>query len=470
MRKKKIVSSMLLAALLVGITTGCASDGENTTLETTTAAATTTTVDDDVENPVDVADISVDVGVDPDALEPCTLKYIGSYDLTKAGDIKPAYKYFQTTYGCDIEVQIVGSAEIYDTIATGIASGDSADLVDRADSTFPHFMSKNMYTALDDYIDLSAPQWEGLDEYIESYVWNGKHYYYPWSYSVSPYMCVYNRGLFEEKGLDDPYEMYQSGNWTWDTFKDSMVNFVGNDTEKLGFYGYYATSFLNSNGVAFMDLDENGKLVNNMNSTAVEQAQNFLMDLRKQGLGSVGYKELSNVDINPVLDGSAAFQMMGGWVITNYFKEQAKDETLDIFVVPFPRSPYADEYYQSLTTFGYLVPEGSQHVEQACAFINCARISTLDPDLKETTRESEMKNKKYTDEVYDFLQEFKDPTAFKCIIDDRFGMSTETVDIIKNMLSDVAFNTEEQPSWTQLREQYFNLIQDEIDNYNALIG
>ena len=91
---------------------------------------------------------------------------------------------------------------------------------------------------------------------------------------------------------------------------------------------------------------------------------------------------------------------MGEWVITNYAR---KHDSLDIFFVPFPRDSQADEYYYSMSAFGYLVPAGSKLAKQASVFINCCRLSNTDEDLKATTKASIMKNKKYTDEQYDFL-------------------------------------------------------------------
>ncbi|MGN0597498.1 MAG: carbohydrate ABC transporter substrate-binding protein, CUT1 family, partial [Ruminiclostridium sp.] len=110
MKMKKILSALLSAAVVLSLT-ACGGDAETTT------TATTTTIDDDIENPVDVSDIELDTGLKEDVkIEPCTLTYIGNYDMTKAGDIKPAVKYFESTYGCEIEVSIVGYNQLEEKI------------------------------------------------------------------------------------------------------------------------------------------------------------------------------------------------------------------------------------------------------------------------------------------------------------------------------------------------------------------
>lgn len=475
-KMKKATAWVLCAATVLSCASCSGSNASGGDTSSTTApnnsgvmAETTTTIDDDIDNPVDVGDVTVDIGVDKEEIEPCTLKYVGNYDITTAGDIKPSVKYLEENYGCNIECKIVGSNVIMEEIAKLVQSGDSPDLMDKNDSTYPHWMSKNMYVALDDYIDLSLPQWAGLEEIIDSYEWNGKHYYYPFDYTVAPYSVIYNRGLFEEKGLDDPYELYRAGEWTWDKFKELMIDFVGDDKDsKVGFYGYFFTGFINSNGTSLISTDENGKLVNNLKSTKVEEAMNFLQSLRKEGLTN---PEILNVDENPIVDGTAAFQIMGGWIFTNYAKRQKKNDSLDFFFVPIPRSDDSDEYYHSLSTFGYLIPEGSEHVKQAATFINCCRMSKVDPELKEVTKQSEMKNKKYTEEMYDFLVEFRDPTAYNCIIEEYCGFSTDTVELIKTMMNNCAFDTSaEQQSWTQMRDENYNVIQEQVDFYNAAMA
>ena len=88
---------------------------------------------------------------------------------------------------------IVSSLQIQEKLTAAISSGESPDLVDYADNTFPLLMSKNMYTPLDEYMDLSAPQWAGLEGYINNYRWNKNNYYYPWDYNVSLYFLVYSK-------------------------------------------------------------------------------------------------------------------------------------------------------------------------------------------------------------------------------------------------------------------------------------
>ncbi|MBS7306361.1 MAG: extracellular solute-binding protein [Lachnospiraceae bacterium] len=471
----------IFAGLMAGTTAlsfaACTTESSSSTSSSTESANSTyfTTIDDEIENPVSIDNISIDAG---DKVEPAELIYLGCYDITTAGDVKPAYKYFSANYDCTIKCTIVGSLQILEKLTTAISSGDSPDLVDYADSTFPLIMSKNMYTPLDEYMDLSAPQWSGLEEYINNYRWNGNNYYYPWAYNVSPYFLVYNRGLYEELGIEDPKELYDEGNWTWDTMTDCIRKFIDSDVngERTGLYGataYAAQSIINSTGTPLISVGDDGKLVGNFDNANVDRAANFMQSLKKEGLASF-QEGVIDVDTVPIKDGTAAFQAMGEWIISGYARDMTKDDTLDYFFVPFPRDPSADDYYYSMTTFGYLVPAGSKYAKQASVFINCCRLSNTDEDLKATTKESIMKNKKYTDGMYDSLIGFKEINNFKAIVDEPYGLDETTGQIIKDILGNTLFDLQNETyagqSWTQMREANIGAINKQIDYYNGLLS
>ena len=473
---KRIFAGLMAGATALSLAACSAADtsGATDANDSTNASTTETTIDDEIENPVDIGDISINAG---DEVEPAELEYLGCYDITTAGDVKPAYKYFSANYDCTIKCTIVSSLQILEKLTTAISSGDSPDLVDYADNTFPLIMSKNMYTPLDDYMDLSAPQWSGLEDYINKYKWNGKNYYYPWAYNVSPYFLIYNRGLYEELGIDDPKELYDEGNWTWDTMTDCIRKFIDSDVdgERTGLYGataYAAQAFIDTTGTPLISIGDDGKLVSNFNNANVDRAANFMQNLKKEGLAKFP-EDMIDVSEEPIKGGTAAFQAMGEWIITNYARAMSKDDTLDIFFVPFPRDSEADEYYYSMTAFGYLVPAGSEHAKQASVFINCCRLSNTDEELKATTKESIMKNKKYTDEMYEFLMSFKNVTNFNAVVDEPYGLDETTGQIIKDMLGNTMFELDNETyagqSWTQMREANLGAIEKQISYYNGLI-
>lgn len=450
---------------------GCGG-GSATTTSVQTSMTTTTTEDDELLNPVDVKDIELDLSQTD--INGTVLKYIGCYDLRKAGDIKPAYKYFEETYGATIEIELCSDLAIMDKLATYLSSGQSPDLVDTRDNSFPSYIAKNTYEALDEYMDLSAPQWAGVSQYLDGYAVAGKHYYFPWAYYVNPIFLCYNRGQFEEYGIDDPKELYDSGKWTWDAFYDCMVQFVDKSSieDAIGLMGVIGTSMINTTGKAAVSY-ENGQLINNLRSTEVERAQTFLEKVRKEGLARFAYDGgFDNTIAWPLTDGMTAFHSIGDWKITDYAKLMAKDSSLDIFFVPYPRDPSADNYYLTMDSFGYLVPSGSQNIEAACIFINCVRMSVTDEALIETTKESVMKSKKYTEEQYEFYDYFHHPENFDNLVIDYCQCfdSTTMNDVMNPMLEDTVFDRNAlNLSWTTMRENYYGLIEAGIETMNTVL-
>lgn len=486
---KKITAYVLAIASILSLT-ACGGGGGT---DVTKAENTTTTIDDEIDNPVNISDITLEGVTEKEVdIKGVELTYLGCYDPMTAGDTKPAYKYFTETYGATVTVKMVNDLVIMDNLSTLISSGQSPDIVDRRENTFPYYISKNTYEPLDEYFDFTAPQWEGLTEIIDSLAIKGKHYLIPWTYQVSPNFLIYNRGLFLEYGIDDPNELWEKGEWTWDTFKSCMTEFMDASTaeDAIGIYGKMDTSFINSTGSTFIGF-ENGKLVNNTRTTEVERAQLFLEELRKNKISAYSLNGENDVSEKPLLEGRAAFHCCGDWIITNYAKKAAKENgytsenpvieqdrekmALDIFFVPLPRDPQADKYYYQLKPFGYLVPSGSKNAEAVVILINCIRLSKTDETLYATTQESILRNKKYTQEQYEKWTYFQTVSNFKAedLVMDNAGAFTSTTysEVVLPMLADIIYDQdEEQKSWTQMREENYNILQTELDEMNALLA
>ncbi len=466
MKIKSVISAALCASLVLGMT-ACeesgtpVNSGGNVGPSTTTEATTTTnTLDDDINNPVDISDF-----VEDKTLENPNLIYFSHYDARVAGDIKPGVKLFEETYGGKIDYVSVSWGERLDKLQTMIASGDSPDLVDKEDTSFPHLMSKNVYEDLTGYIDLSAPQWDGIGELVEEYSWQGKQFYYPFTVNALPNCLIYNQSLFEQHGLTNPKDLYDTGEWTWDTFKNSMQEFMDTVPDAVGgVYGLLGSNIVITTGVPLVGV-EGGKITSNLNKPEVERAAQFLEELRRENLAVRGDGMWSN-ETAPLAKGQVGFLGVGQWKITDYCKLR---NSTDVFgFVPYPRDPSADKYYYGSTNFGYMVPKGSKNVEGAAAFIDIMRQCNTDPELKAITKESIMNDKKYSEEQYEFLTSFEEITKYDMVVDIYQGFGNEATTIFDEMMINIGFEQgENQKSWTQLRGEYEGVIDGVIQEYNG---
>lgn len=427
---------------------------------TTTPATTTNTLDDDLINPVDMGEY-----VDEDAKELANpnLTYFGYYDMRVAGDVKPAVKLFEETYGGKIDYIPCTWDERIDKLQILISSGDSPDLVDKEDTTFPLLISKNVYEDLTDYIDLSQPQWEGFDNLISQYEWQGRHCYYPWFATALCDYVYYSNTRFEEFGIKTPREYYDEGEWTWDAFKETMTKFVDASPEgTVGVYGNITTDMICSTGTPLVGISD-GKIINNMKSAEVDRAMTFLEDLCRQGLTAKKEGYWGN-EIKPLITGSACYLSYGQYQYESLSKEKFAEYDVDF--VPFPRDPDADDYYYMVSTFGYLVPTGSKNVEGAAAFIDMIRLCVTDPELREEMKQSTLNAKGWSEAQHDRMSEFENIGDYKIVADFSTGFDADVANIISNMLIEAAFN-EASEGWTALRDANIGTIDSVISELNG---
>lgn len=103
MNFKRILAGVMAGATAISLA-ACSNSGNGGFDSDTnsTASSSETTIDDEIDNPVSIGDISINAGED---VEPAELEYLGNYDITTAGDVKPAYKYFSETTAVKSNVQ-----------------------------------------------------------------------------------------------------------------------------------------------------------------------------------------------------------------------------------------------------------------------------------------------------------------------------------------------------------------------------
>lgn len=458
---KNLRKTTALSLCLTTLISASACNGRaDTPAVTTTPATTTNTLDDDLINPVDMGEY-----VDENAKELANpnLTYFGYYDMRVAGDVKPAVKLFEETYGGKIDYIQCAWDERIDKLQIFISSGDSPDLVDKEDTTFPLLISKNVYEDLTDYIDLSQPQWEGFDDLISQYDWQGRHCYYPWFATALCDYVYYSNARFEEFGIKTPREYYDEGEWTWDAFKETMTKFVDASSEgTVGVYGNITTDMICSTGTPLVGISD-GKITNNMKSAEVDRAMTFLEELCRQGLTAKKEGYWGN-EIKPLITGSACYLSYGQYQYESLSKEKFAEYEVDF--VPFPRDPNADDYYYMVSTFGYLVPTGSKNVEGAAAFIDMIRLCVTDPELREEMKQSTLTAKGWSEAQHDRMSEFENIGDYKIVADFSTGFDADVANIISNMLIEAAFN-EASEGWTALRDANLGTIDSVISELNG---
>lgn len=497
MKKTKIAAVIMSAALLTGMT-GCESETTPSTptggtaptaAPATTAPATTTDPDEDAATDQKVNEISSkDYTPDGNAGK---IRYLGYYDL--AGDQKSSEPYLifhSDQYGGEIEYINCSSGSAYfDALGTMIASDDSPDLVLYEWLSFPGGMSKGMYEPLDEYFDTDTELWSDMAKTIEDFAYKGKHYYYP--FRMRTYFALnYNRRTIEEAGLKDPSELYKEGNWTWDTWRDLMIDFCNISDDNIGYISAadVLASVVATTGVNLVDVQPDGTAVDNLADPNVLRAMQFIEDLYRYGL--MHQKQLGDwvsPDVWAVNSDHALFLgLEPSWCYEAATKKiqnppgvenDVHDTVSDFAFVPFPRDPNADKYYQACDSYGYMVPKGAKNIKGSVDWIYCNRVYETDENVIARTRQQHISPDPITfvegkfagerkwqmtwdESVYDMLLDLTDPTKFEFNFDDCYGFNSElSTTIIGSMLDEVGFNG---GSYSQLSNQYIPVIDDII--------
>lgn len=499
-----LIASMLLcmaacedsAPASTGNSSNSGNNGANTNAITTTTSATTLSSTDADDNAADDSGVKdLNTGSYTPSGEAGLVKFLGYYDIT--GDQKGAEQckiFASETYGGEIEwISASSGSAYYDKLATLIAADDSPDLLTFEPLAFPYGVAKNMFEPLDDHFDVDDPLWADMKELIEEYQFDGKHYYFPHRI-VTKYSLNYNRKTFENAGLEDPYNLYVAGEWTWDKWRQLMIDFCNQSDENIGFY---ATStmleaFINSTGTSVIDVSPDGTITNNLQSPDVTKAIGYLSDLGRDSLlypASHPYGDWVSPQVwAPVSDKILFLGMEPEWTYIAATEQiqnptgvenDILDTVSDFAFVPFPRDPDASEYYMCSNTFGYMIPKGAKNIDGAVEFIYCNRLFETDQAIIDQLRSDHVSPEKVTytagkyegmqkwvitwdENCYDLWRDMCNAENFAFIIDDMYGFGDGLSVPITDAMYDCTFG---EGSWSQQSVEIAPVIEDILKEY-----
>ncbi len=469
---KKIIAGIMSVSMMfsLGACSG-SSDGGSTDGDTTTTAGRTKEEDE-----VTVADLGEKYPNDVD-ISGQEIVWMADYDINPSNndDRSVALTLFEDTYGGKVKWIQTTSATKFDDLANKIMSDEQVDMFPYEWSCLPNGVYKDQYEPLDDYINLDDDLWADVKYMAESLVYNGKHYVIP--YAISDPVCIqYSRELMQEEGLDDPYELYQKGEWTWDTFMDMMEKFVNNaddGEERFGINGWFGQAVVQSTGKTIVTYD-GSKFANNITDPQIEKAELLLQQIAQENLYDPSWKSYFPED------GLTLFYAMGGtWSLG---ESNGKNPDGDIMIVPFPKDPDADKYYACANYAAKMLVKNSQKGDAVATYIKCERIAQVEDQYKETAKQKALIQtqdakgnviKYITEEQYDAFQKYVEQDISP-VFDYGFGMGSrmygdgeytyETRGVMNNLME--ALLNGEVNTWAELREAWSSVVDTEIETYN----
>lgn len=501
MKKLKIVLSALLASSMILSITACdeASNAVSNDSIATQPASTgaNTTTDPDANAATDEEIKELDTGTYVPSGNAGTVKYYGYYDITVDQKGKQQVDVFETEqYGGKIEwISATFGDEYFNRLSTLIAADDSPDLLTLEPQAFPFGVSKGIYQSLDEYINIDDPLWADMKDVIESFSYKGEHYVFPHR-MLAWRGLEYNRTTIEDAGLTDPYELYKNGEWTWDAWRQMMIDFCNISDENIG---YYATdgdvnAFVCTTGSVCIDYLPGGGVVNNLGDADVTRAVEFLAEMGRSGL-LYPTSQPHGAWVSPQVFATVSDKILfiglepeWGYIamtenVQNFsgVENDIHDTVSDFAFVPYPRDPEADAYYQGSNCFGYMVPKGAKNIEGAVEFIMCNRLFDTDEAIQAQVRKEHVAPEKITytegkyagmqkwritwdEELYDLWVEMRDPEVFSFVFEDLYGFGSEMQKYIGQSIIDCTFGEE---SWSQRSAEVMPMVQALVDEYSV---
>lgn len=509
MKKFKTAAASILAAAMILTLTACDEEPAATSSSASNdgAPAANTTANDEPQAAVTTATFDTDAAVqeaaknaadqldNPDLEVDTRIKWMAWWEIDETAanaelfkevygipenGIEKSENYDHT--GRIFDYMYTDYNSRYDKLATAIQSGDSPDLFPFEIRDYPYGALQGRYQPIDDIIDLSSEKWSKAKDVMNQFVLNGKNYCAIYEISFDS-LLYYRKSVIEDAGLDDPRELYENDNWTWDTFLEMARAFQKTGDDKYATMGYNTEiELLVSTGTPLVSI-EDGKLVNNMNSANVQRAMELLQTMQSENLRWPIQE--NGWSVNPKLwaQGNILFYANGGtWEFEGdsglkKFGDRFSWDEDEICVVPYPRDPQADAYYHFMKQDALMWCKGSTNANGVAAWIDCCVTTSLDDDVREESIRQQKEKYGWSDYNLDFInsQTALDGTSkITPIFDFKNGIGNDIADAGSaespvEALTKTVFLTGDK-TYAQLNAEYFTQIDTRINEINEKIS
>ena len=496
LKKKRIIAAAMALATVISTATACG--GDSATSTTSSAPETTTTAephetmapDSDVEGAVD--EVASNVSEDYKGIEVKRKLVWMAWSNWGQQENSPEVTMFKKLYGTPTEKPEGFSSvpdenvfcnissvykERYTDLAMRIQSDDSPDVYPFEICYYPYGIYKNLFQPVDDIFNFEASDWADYKDVIDMFEWGGKNYCPIMELNINSVLW-YRKSVVEEAGFDDPWELFEKGEWTWEKFLDMCRKFTDAENKMWAVDGYHmGENLLNTTGTPLVSLID-GKLVSNLYDAKVEKALDIITNFDDSKEGLKYPKEIEN-NWNPNymqwVNGKTLFFDDGTWCFDSYwykYKKLKKWDDDEVNFVPWPQMEGTDEYYQGMKQDSFLLVSGSKNVEGYKAWVYANLVSKKDPDIKAAARQQLKDTYDWSDMLLDRLEIVRDPETFTAVFDFKNGLGPDIADttdggsIVEQLTKEPLVNG---VSYTQLRESNQGQITTRIDEMNASV-
>lgn len=234
-------------------------------------------------------------------------------------------------------------------ITTTLAGEPIADIVYMlTPHLYPNLVDNNIVYPVSDLgiIDYSDIKWKTSATDASEY--KGKRYSLTYNGISTRDGIWWNKTLFKNLGLPDLYEIYESGEWTWDKLAeiaDLATRDLDNDGE-IDIYGFAAENlawkFIYSNGHESIIKTDDGIEIDMEHPRVIEALEAYQKFSQEYGHTMRHWYDGANWDFRytDFANGIIAMVSAEWWVSNSYFINNMQD---DYGFVPFPTGPSNNE-------------------------------------------------------------------------------------------------------------------------------
>ncbi len=305
---------------------------------------------------------------------------------------------FEEATGCKI-TYVNKQFETYSSdLVKAVATGDGPDICYFGSEAIPAYVTKGYLTPVSDYLDMSKVTFETSQSIADYFTFNGKLYVVP-DIGPSSSKLYFRKDLFANASVDNPYDLWKAGNWTWDEFV-RIGQEVQSDTDGDGendIWGYYSwqqEQILYSNGANYVQWVD-GNPVEGLSDPKAIRALEWDRSLNDQ----YGIVAPYDPDLDPtamLVAGRIAMMYWGDWLL--YGDEGLRGVLGDnLGIAPFPKGPDATEPFgdaAAATAEG--IAASAKEPELAALYLLYKRLPA------DETEEAEEQTKAEADRIRDF--------------------------------------------------------------------
>ncbi|MCL2638196.1 MAG: extracellular solute-binding protein [Oscillospiraceae bacterium] len=270
--------------------------------------------------------------------------------------------------------------------------------------------------------------------------------------SIPNYLLAFNLDMLKEHNLENPQDLWDRGEWTWDKWQEYMVEITDTQQNIFGWSGYWTNMLENlvfSNGSTIAS----GPVTTVTAAPTIEVFE-FIFNMYNTWRVARPWDE-SNWEVN---NNMYARGLSGFWVTADWLmgEQGGGDLPFEVGVVPWPVGPSGNQATNKHGSVGgnwYMIPRGIDNPRQVYnVMFDWLNWYDYDREIAEDLEWS--RNQYITDRNFDYAMMMALNTGFDIWESLGLGDGFSMVEIMEG-----------EKTASQYAEEVRNVIQDALDNF-----